>query len=139
MEMTVLLTVLSSFSMTICTCHWSTSRMSLSSWQQALGSSRFSRWNFSWSVISGRRISRQSAGTPANTHIYRPAEQLRDHTGPRGICRRHTLREDARSLAPAREAAVRRERRESLRLAVHRPFARLSGYASSRSIVTTGA
>lgn len=48
---------------------YSTSRMSLSSWQHACSSSSFSRWNFSWSVISGRRISRQSAGTPPNTSM----------------------------------------------------------------------
>lgn len=79
---------------------YSTSRMSLSSWQHALGSSRFSRWNFSWSVISGRKISRQSAGTPANSHIYNAAqhmEQMMDHTRQCSICSRQTLHEEARS------------------------------------------
>lgn len=39
---------------------YNTSRMLLSSWQQASSSSCCSKWNFSWSVISGRRISLQS-------------------------------------------------------------------------------
>lgn len=53
--------------------------MSLSSWQQAFRSSCFSRWNFSWSVISGRRISRQSAGTaPEHTHSQRRSAPAAD-------------------------------------------------------------
>lgn len=53
---------------------YNTSRMLLSSWQQASSSSCCSKWSFSWSVISGRRISLQSANTNTHNYVYAHAE-----------------------------------------------------------------